>query len=59
MNTQLLNRCRIKLTCLLLGHDWGYFLDGSVCRICTRCRLPQYDLPAPKPVKANLGRWQR
>ena len=32
-------RCWVNL------HDWRYFIDGSICRACTRCPRVQYDLP--------------
>jgi ribosomal protein S14 len=50
MDRTLLNKCKTKIRCLIGGHDWGYFLDANICRVCTRCRLPEYDLPwAPTP----------
>lgn len=55
MNRELFNKCKTKIRCLIGGHDWGYFLDANICRVCTRCRLPEYDLPwaPPQPERGH------
>lgn len=34
----------MTITCRLGLHQWGYFIDGYLCRACPVCEKVQYDL---------------
>lgn len=52
-----LNWLLSKVRCKTGLHPWGYFIDGSVGRACTRpaCPAVQYDLPSAsgRPAPSN------
>ncbi len=34
-----------RWACKVGAHRWRYFIDGTVCRVCSECRHVEYDLP--------------
>jgi hypothetical protein len=41
----LVEQIKRQVFCRAGLHDWCYFIDGSICRCCSRCPRVQYDLP--------------
>lgn len=40
-------------------HEWEYFIDGHLCRVCVVCRTPEYDVPWPadRPCLPETAGW--